>query len=249
MARIDYEHAASTYDSARSLPRASFAEWAIALKDYWPALLGPVVDVGSGTGIWMELLADWFDKFVVGVEPAASMREKSAARSVPGSAIVAGEGSALPLKSESCSTAWLSTVIHHLDDLWACAVELRRVLRPGGVVLIRSSFPGRHDEIPLFQFFPGARKIASSFPTVDGAVSAFTSAGFQYWDLRRVHEARDLEPGHVVQRVLAMRHADSTLAPLSDQEFEAGLGALEDAVLSMEYSPPTGLDLLVFRLS
>ncbi len=36
-------------------------------------------------------------------------------------------------------------VIHHIPDLGACAQELRRVLRPGGPILIRSAFPGRLD--------------------------------------------------------------------------------------------------------
>jgi SAM-dependent methyltransferase len=46
--------------------------------------------------------------------------------------------------------AWLSVVVHHLADLPAAAEELRRVLVPGGRVLIRGAFPGRHQHLTLF---------------------------------------------------------------------------------------------------
>jgi hypothetical protein len=44
-----------------------------------------------------------------------------------------------------------------------------------------------------------------------------------------------------------MPYADSTLAPLSDVEFAAGMAHLEQAVPTMSSVPPTGLDLLVLR--
>jgi len=41
-------------------------------------------------------------------------------------------------------------------------------------VRIRSSFPDRHQGISLFRFFPGAGRIADTFPTV----AAFEAAEF-----------------------------------------------------------------------
>jgi hypothetical protein len=50
-------------------------------------------------------------------------------------------------------------------DLDAVAGELRRVLRPGGPVLVRPAFPGRMEAITLYQrFFPGAAA-AETTPT------------------------------------------------------------------------------------
>jgi hypothetical protein len=47
-------------------------------------------------------------------------------------------------------------------------------------VLIRSPFPGRHERITLFRFFPGAQRIAETFPTVEATVAAFATAGFAF---------------------------------------------------------------------
>jgi ubiquinone/menaquinone biosynthesis C-methylase UbiE len=183
---------------------------------------------------------------MIGVEPSEGMRAVAAAKSLAiGTSLVAGDAQALPLRSASCTVVWLSTVIHHVGDLWTCAAEVRRVLQPDGVVLIRSSFPGRHDEIPLFRLFPGAARAASSFPTVDATIDAFAAAGFSFLTLRRVHEVRDMTPAEMAQSLRAMRHADSSLGPLSDEEFAAGMAELE-AVTSRDELLTTGLDLLVF---
>jgi hypothetical protein len=47
-------------------------------------------------------------------------------------------------------------VVHHIADLGVAARELRRVLRPGAPVLIRSAFAGRPEGIRLFRYFPEA---------------------------------------------------------------------------------------------
>lgn len=249
MARIDYNRAAGSYDQGRAHPLHVFHEWRERLAEHFPAgAEGPVLDVGAGTGIWAEAFVTWFGLRVIALEPAAGMRAAAQAKGLPADVmIVAGDSRAIPLQAATCRAAWLSTVIHHIPDLGACAAELGRVLKPGAPVLIRSSFPGRHDEIPLFRFFPGAGQVAQTFPTVDRTVAAFAVAGFQLTSLERVHEHRDGTMADWVVRVRAMRHADSTLAALSDEEFTSGLTALEASAAAGEPVPPTGLDLLVLR--
>ncbi|MGO9293249.1 MAG: class I SAM-dependent methyltransferase [Streptosporangiaceae bacterium] len=65
--------------------------------------------------------------------------------------MIGGHANAIPLGAATMDGARLSTVIHHLPDLPAAARELRRVLRPGAPVLIRSVFAGRHHGIGLFR--------------------------------------------------------------------------------------------------
>jgi SAM-dependent methyltransferase len=248
LARIDYERAAATFDRGRSYPLDVFDEWRVALAELLPADgADPVLDVGAGTGIWSAAIARWFSTRVVAVEPSSAMLAEARTKRLPATVtLVAGAGEAIPFRQDACRAAWLSTVIHHLADLGACATELRRVLRPGGRVLIRSSFPGRQDEIPLFDFFPGARRVAETFPTVEQTERAFAAAGFAIVDLRRVHESRGADPDGLVARVAAMRTSDSTLVGLSDEEFADGMAALEQHVAEGQPIPPAGLDLLVF---
>jgi hypothetical protein len=67
-------------------------------------------------------------------------------------------------------------MIHHVPDLTAAARELRRVVRAGGPILIRSAFAGRHQAITLFRFFTCNRRLhrdlARTDPADDFAVAA-----------------------------------------------------------------------------
>jgi hypothetical protein len=143
----------------------------------------------------------------------------------------------------------LSTVIHHIQDLKACARELRRVLREGARVLIRSSFPGRHERITLFRFFPAARQIAETFPTIDATTRAFGAAGFAHEALTSVPQVSAPSLATFCERVRL--RTDSTLKPLADADFASGMAAIERAIAAQVKPAPVVdyLDLLVLRLA
>src|SRR4029450_9490965 len=104
----------------------------------------PVLDPGAGTGQFAAAIADWFGVRVVAVEPSGGMRAQGTrANGRPGVHWGAGGGERLPLRSTTCAMAWVSTVVHHLDDLEAAAAELGRGLRPGGPGVGGRAFAGR----------------------------------------------------------------------------------------------------------
>lgn len=96
-------------------------------------------------------------------------------------AFVQADGERLPFADDSFDRIWGNAILHHLD-LTKAAVELRRVLRPGGVAVFcepwgenrlldwarqRLPYPGKHrtrDERPLRQ--RDLRPLRSSFPTM-----------------------------------------------------------------------------------
>jgi ubiquinone/menaquinone biosynthesis C-methylase UbiE len=249
MARVDYDQLAANYDRGRGMPLEALEGWRAALAAWLPPTSGlPVLDLGAGTGLFAAAMAGWFDAWVVGVEPSGEMRRQAIrTQAHPLVAYVGGEAERLPLRDHSCAVAWLSTVIHHLGDLAGCARELRRVLEPGGPVLIRSSFPGRHGGISLFRFFPGAGRIADTFPTVEATVAAFAAAGFAFESLQPVPQVSAPSLHAAVERV--RQRADSTLKSLPDHEFAEGLAALERAAAAQTTPTPVidRLDLLVLR--
>ncbi len=168
MARVDYDRMAPDYLEGRALPPAGMAPWRAAMAPWMAAVRnspGPVLDLGAGTGQFAAAIAGWFGVEVVAVEPSGGMREQARAHPHPGVWWVAGRAERLPLGDGACAWAWVSTVVHHLDDLDAAAAELGRVLRPGGPVLVRQAFPGRMEEITLYQrFFPGAPRAGRPRP-------------------------------------------------------------------------------------
>src|SRR5918993_3342448 len=161
MARVDYAQRAPDYVEGRTLPPEGMEPGREAIRTWLPAAAGrsPVLDLGAGTGQFAAAIAGWFGVEVVAVEPSRGMRAQAArAHPHPGVAWVAGAGERLPLGGGTCAWAWVSTVVHHLDDLDAVADELGRVLAPGGPVLVRQAFPGRMGAITLYRrVFPRAR--------------------------------------------------------------------------------------------
>jgi SAM-dependent methyltransferase len=257
MARVDYDRMAPAYVTGRALPPEGMAPWREAIRAWLPRDPGdraPALDLGAGTGQFAAAIAGWFGVEVVAVEPSGGMRAQ-AARAFPHRGVrwVAGLAERLPLRDRACAWAWVSTVVHHLDDLEAAAAELRRVLRPGAPVLVRQAFPGRMDDISLYRrFFPaaGASLIeGGGLPSVERLSAAFVCAGFRAESLQAVDQVSATSLAAYRDKVRL--RADTGLRLLADDQFAAGLAALDRAVEAETSPAPVvdRLDLLVLRRS
>ncbi len=242
MARVQYsEAAAAAFHASRELPPDAFSNWRAAITRHLAPRPGMrVLDLGAGTGAWASALARWFAITVVAVEPSAAMRAYSRC-----SGVVAGDATALPLAPRVMDGAWLSTVIHHLPDLPAAARELRRVLRPGAPVLIRSVFPGRHHGIGLFHYWPEAIAVLDTFPSVDEARAAFAAAGFHYVALEPVRQVTASSLAGIA--ATAQREAHTPLMLITDDAYQAGLARLRAEAATQHGPVIDTLDLLVLR--
>jgi SAM-dependent methyltransferase len=235
MTRYDVEEATS-YRVAREISLEGLSSWRDAVAPYFvPGRT--VVDLGAGTGLFVRAFGAWFPEVsVVAVEPSADMR---AASGVP---MLTGDAGSIPLPDASVDVVWLSTVIHHVRDLPAAGAELRRVLRPGGVVVLRSLFRERHGGIGLFRFFPEAVRALSSFPTVDEVADGL---GFAVARLEAVPQVT--APSLADKASTVRQEADTLLRSLSAEEFEAGRERLLRAA-AVESGPVVDhLDLLVLE--
>jgi SAM-dependent methyltransferase len=246
--RIDYDRLSATYDEGRAFPEAWLRGWREATAPYLADLTDPVLDLGSGTGIWALLLARWFDVEVVGIEPSSGMRaEALRKRSHARVKYLAGRAEDLPMADRVCAAVWISTVVHYFTNARVAAGEVRRVLKPNGPVLIRSAFSGRHEGVPWMRFFPSARSLADRrHPSLEATLDAFSAAGFAMESLTSVSQVTASSLDDYARRVAT--RTDSTLALISDEEFECGLADLKYAA---RHEPPapvlTTLDLLVLR--
>jgi SAM-dependent methyltransferase len=254
MARVDYDRMAPDYLEGRALPPDGMAPWRAAIRPWLPAGRAgrsPVLDLGAGTGQFAAAIAGWFGVEVVAVEPSAGMRAQAARNRHPRVSWVGGRAERLPLRDGACAWAWVSTVVHHLDDLAAAAAELGRVLAPAGPVLVRQAFPARLEGITLYsRFFPAAGACLveqGGLPTVEQVSAAFAGAGFGVEALQTV--AQVSAPSLAVYRDKVRRRADTGLRLLPDDQFAAGLAALDRAVEAETSPTPVvdRLDLLVLR--
>lgn len=137
--RREYDGAAAEYDRRW----ARYNRASLALLRPWIAgrTLGRVLDVGCGTGNLSAALAEWgaaVDAYV-GVDLSPGMLRMGApklgAGGWPGAA-VAGSAVALPVATASFDTALCASNLHYWPDSGAGLLEIRRVLRPGGRLLL-----------------------------------------------------------------------------------------------------------------
>lgn len=223
---------ARAYDRGRALPPQAEEQWrraVLPLVDEGAVVL----DVGAGTGRFARL----FPNRVVAVEPAAGMRAGRGDEAV----WVAGGAEALPLRDASVDVAWLAYVVHHVD-LAAAGRELARVVRPGGLVLVWSTFPDRFDDLEWLRWFPAARAIDEErFPAVDALVAAWPALTLESRTAVDLTVAAD--HAALVERL--SHRAISTLRLISDEDYERGMAGLRAADLEGPFS--SGCDLLVLR--
>jgi ubiquinone/menaquinone biosynthesis C-methylase UbiE len=249
VSHVRYDEVGDDFDAVRDIRPDGRRLWCVRAASYLPEPApSALLDLGSGTGIWSRELAERFGAVVYGVEPSAGMRAR--AESVHAHPLVeylAGSADGIPLPDEAVGAAWLSTVIHQFPDLANAARELRRVVEPGGTVLIRSGYPGRQEEIELFHLFPGAMRVAETWPRLGRVISAFEDAGFEFVAVERVREPTFDSYTDMLALLPAMRRSDSALVDLDDEEWEKGIAAVERALAAGEQPWPLGIDLLVLR--
>jgi demethylmenaquinone methyltransferase/2-methoxy-6-polyprenyl-1,4-benzoquinol methylase len=93
------------------------------------------LDVAVGTGLVAREIRRVLgvDGKLIGIDPSAGMM--TVARSEPIS-LVQGRAEALPFADATFDFLTLGFALRHLDDLERVFAEFRRVLRPGGMVLL-----------------------------------------------------------------------------------------------------------------
>jgi ArsR family transcriptional regulator len=129
-------HARQWDDLARTL---------LPVPDYRERLLSlvpegkTVVEIGLGTGGLLPALAAKSTR-VIGVDHSPAMleeaRRRQALAGLTGIELRLGEMAHLPLPDKSADCAVLNMVLHHAADPAEVLAEIRRVLAPGGVLVL-----------------------------------------------------------------------------------------------------------------
>jgi len=117
-----------------------------ALLDAFPAHAEDLLDIGTGTGRMLQLLADRVDRGV-GIDTSRGMlsvaRAKLEADGTRHCHVRHGDMYRLPMADGSFDAAVIHQVMHYADRPEALLGEVARVLRPDGVLLIVDFAP--HD--------------------------------------------------------------------------------------------------------
>jgi ubiquinone/menaquinone biosynthesis C-methylase UbiE len=248
---VDYDrHQWTVYAQGRALSPALVEQWSQVFGSYIERAARPtVLDLGSGVGTYALLLAERFDATVIGVEPSARMRAVAERKYAhPRARYVEGSAEQIPLPAGACDLALLSQVIQHVHSRDACAAELFRVVRPGGLVLVRGTLRESLPRIPFLDYFPAARLIDERrLPTVGEVEAMFADGGFDHV-VSEVVEQETTPSFRAYYERIKLR-AISTLELISDGDFREGIGRMRE-VAERERAPipvTQPVNLLVFR--
>ena len=105
---------------------------------HWPDLGGTCVEIGSGAGRVTRALAADFER-VVGLDVSADMVDRARRATPDNVELHVVDGPAIPLEDGAADAVFSVHVLQHLDhfdDVRAYLAEARRVLRPGGSMMV-----------------------------------------------------------------------------------------------------------------
>jgi SAM-dependent methyltransferase len=127
----------------------------------------PVVDLAAGTGQLSRHLEPAGMR-VIAVEPASNMRAVLRER-LPSVPVVDARAESLPFGDGGVAAVVVGNAFHHFDRE-AAFTELRRVLRPGGVVALFWAWPLEEEQLAM----PGMRDVYDAVEATrrDSAISA-----------------------------------------------------------------------------
>jgi len=135
MALQAYDDVAPTYDTAmRPLERWFLKRWRAELFAELPSE-GTILEVGAGTGLNFA----FYPRGAVGVaiEPSIEMLRIAKDKSRPvGLTLIQSFAERLPFRDASFDAAFASLVFCTVESPEAAFAELRRVVRPGGTVVL-----------------------------------------------------------------------------------------------------------------
>ena len=128
MPRIEpFEAHAERYDAWFERHQASYVSELLALRPFVP-MSGRGLEIGVGGGRFAAPLG-----VEVGIDPSRTMLERARARGVE---VFEGAAEHLPFADDSFDHALVVTTLCFVDSPAAMLAEARRVLRPGGLLVI-----------------------------------------------------------------------------------------------------------------
>jgi SAM-dependent methyltransferase len=143
------------------------------------------IDLGLGTGRYVELLQEFGIHNAFGVDVSAAML-KIARRRVPGARLIRADLTELPLAAGSLDLAIAARSLCHVDDLSRALNGIANSLRPNGSLIVTELDAEHRFENTTAPSPEGDVSIATWKRTPQEIVSAAAGAGLSVATLRRL---------------------------------------------------------------
>ncbi|MBT2400812.1 class I SAM-dependent methyltransferase [Streptomyces sp. ISL-100] len=136
-----FNKAADTYDQQHGATCGVAHRLALAAVAAHGTVPRSVLDIGCGTGVLLDLVAQrWPQARLRGVDPAQRMIDV-AGRRLPQAELAVATAERLPVPDASVDLVLSTTSFNHWSDHRAALREAARVARPGGLVVVVEHAP------------------------------------------------------------------------------------------------------------
>lgn len=231
--KVNYDAIASTYNGRYAADGLAGAAQALtALMERQPA--GRVLEVGCGTGHWLNLLKPRVRQ-AVGLDLSPGMLEQ--ARRGGLRLLACGQAAQLPFPARCFDVVFAVNAIHHFPDPQQFIVEAYRLLRPGGTLAIVGMDPHRRkDRWYIYDYFPGTYEAdLRRFPSGGTLLDWMTRAGYKRVDWQVVEHIHDrLAGAEVLKSHFLAKEGTSQLSLLTDGAYCWGIDHIRAAIAEAE---------------
>ena len=237
--KVDYDRLATSYDRRYA---GDFAPGVgEALADI-SSQLGArrALEAGCGTAYWLAGLPG-STVLRCGLDLSAGMLSKALARD-PRLQLAQGRASRLPFSAGSFDLVYCINALHHFHRPEAFLHEARRILRPGGGLVVVGLDPRRflysdqrgsaQSAWYIYEYFPGTLETdLERYPSVGVILDWLVAAGFSQATWHPVALVRETLLGEaILDDPFLQQEATSQLTLLSESAYKAGLARIQQAL-------------------
>jgi SAM-dependent methyltransferase len=226
---ISYDAIAAAYD--RRYVNEDYSGIERALLEFIGTASQQVLEVGCGTGHWLQLLNSR-NLVATGIDLSWGMLSSARAK-LTTRRLTQGCAEHLPFNSPNFDRVFCVNAHHHFANKPHFFAEARRVLRPGGLLMTIALDPHTGtDQWWVYDYFDGTLAIDKErYPSCEQIRDWMGNAGFtDTYSFEVQHEPGQVAAQAALQNGMITPAYTSQLAVLSREEFSEGLERIEAAL-------------------